>query len=62
MYICSLWTGSFKRLTTFWPEITVYILGHSNLLVSVVYFAQPDKTSLWAVWAEQHAQDTSFLP
>ena len=27
-------------------------------LVPVVYFAEPDKTSLWVVWAEQHPQYT----
>ena len=31
---------------------TVYIYQDSKLLVPVVYFAEPDKTSLWAVWAE----------
>ena len=28
----------------------------------VVYFADPVKTSLWAILAEQHAQYTWFLP
>ena len=28
------------------------------LLVPVVYFAEPVKTSLWAIWAEQHAKYT----
>ena len=36
-------------------QITVYILEHSKLLVSVFYFAEPVKISLWAIWAEQHA-------
>ena len=26
------------------------------------YFVEPIKTSLWAVWVEQHAQYTCFLP
>ena len=40
----------------------IYIYWDSKLLATVVYFAKPDKTSLWAVWAEQHAQNTWFLP
>ena len=32
-----------------------YIYQDSKLLAPVVYFAKPDKTSLWAVWAEQQA-------
>ena len=32
-----------------------YIYQNSKLLVPVVYFADPVKTSLWAVWAEQLA-------
>ena len=39
-------------------QITVYILGRSKLSASILYFAEPIKTSLWAVWAEQHAQYT----
>ena len=35
-----------------------YIYSDSKLLASVVYFAYPVKTSLWAVWAEQHTQYT----
>ena len=43
-------------------QITVYILGRSKLSASILYFAEPVKTSLWAIWAEQHAQYTWFLP
>ena len=39
-----------------------YIYSDSKFLVPVDYFAKPVKTSLWAVWAEQHAQYTWFLP
>ena len=33
------------------------ILYKSKLLGLVVYFVEPDKTSLWAVWAEQYEID-----
>ena len=33
----------------------------SKLLMLVVYFAEPIKTSLWAIWADQYAQNTWFL-
>ena len=36
-------------------SLTIYIHQNSKLLVPVVYFADPVKTSLWAVWAEQLA-------
>ena len=35
-----------------------YKYEDSKLLAPVVYFADPVKTSLWAVWAEQHAAST----
>ena len=35
-----------------------YIYYDSKFLAPVVYFAEPDQTILWAVWAEQHAQFT----
>ena len=38
-----------------------YMYQDSKLLVPVVYFAELIKTSLSAVWAEQHGQQTSFL-
>jgi hypothetical protein len=38
-----------------------YINDNSKLLAPVVYFAKPVKTSLMAVWTEQHAQYTRFL-
>ena len=42
--------------------ISQYICWNSKLLTSVVYFAKPLKTNLWAVWAEHHAQYIRFLP
>ena len=32
----------------------------NKLLATLVYFADPVQTSLWSVWAKQHAKDTSF--
>ena len=43
-------------ITVDFPVGEQYIYSDSKLLVPVGYFAEPDKTSLWAVWAEQHAQ------
>ena len=39
-----------------------YIYYDSKLLAPVVYFVEPVKTSLWAVWAEYHGQYIGFLP
>ena len=35
-----------------------YIYLDTKLLEPVVYFFEPVKTSLWAVWTEQHPQYT----
>ena len=39
-----------------------YIYHNSKLLASIVCFAKLFKTSLWAVWAEQHTLHIWFLP
>ena len=41
---------------------TVYIYQNSKLFVPVVSFVELVKTSLWAVWVEQHETYTWFLP
>ena len=40
---------------------TQYIYQDSKLLALVAYFAKPVKTSLWAVWEEQHAVTVNFI-
>ena len=41
--------------TRFNVKTTVYIYMDSKVLAPAVYFAEPVKISLWAIWAEQHA-------
>ena len=41
---------------------TAFILEKYKLLAPVDCFADPVYTSLWAVWEDQHAQYTWFLP
>ena len=57
----------FSRLPTWFGQEaqcfpTKYIYLDSKLLAPVVYFAKLVKSSLWAVWVEQHAPYTRFLP
>ena len=40
----------------------LYMYYDSKLFAHGVYYADPVNTSVWAVWAEQHAQYTWFLP
>jgi len=39
-------------------ELFFAVSNSKPALASVVYFADPVKTSLWAIWAEQHAEYT----
>ena len=39
-----------------------YVYWDSKLLTPVVCFDELVETGLWAVWAEQHAVYTQFLP
>ena len=41
---------------------SIYIRTVSYVLASVIYSAKPVKTSLWAIWEEQHVQYNWFVP
>ena len=43
-------------------EISETFVAFSETLTLVFYFAEPVVTSLCAVWEEEHAQFTCFLP
>ena len=41
---------------------SIYICYNSKLIVPVVYFAEPDKSSLWAVWQSNMHRKLDFCP
>ena len=64
---CHSFSLSYPILTHSILQPTACLCVHSiyqdrKLLAPVTCFAQLDKTSLWTLWAEQHASYTRFLP
>ena len=62
LYLLQRWTlAKISCLHCHLNSKAQYIYLDIKLLVAIVYFVEPVQTSLWAIWAEQHAQYTSFL-